>query len=562
MKGGNDMNCLECSLAFSSGKDLSNHIKKDHGLSGEEYTAAHFHSGLRPACLSCGSPTRYSAFSFKKYCAECSEVASREGGKAGGKSPAWNKGKTAAEDLRIANQAIKRMGQGNPFFGKRHDAVSLAKMRSSRRISKESFYSRIMLRTDIKTSPDYQAFVSRNEKNIDCECSSCKKQFTTSLSYIERDFKCPHCHARIPSFKGREHSRDSIDQLKKSSLINAEEFSSRIASRVNEFELLTLYDDYFSRQKQYLKFRCKSCDTVSEKTLQAFERGSLCRKCFPQSSSRAELEIGDYIESLGVSVSRNNRTIIKPKEIDIFVDSKHAGFEYDGLYWHSEMNKLSPSYQIDKTRACLAAGVSLFRVYSDQWERKRDIVTSMIRSRLGLIERRIPARKCSVIEIDQKASRDFFERNHLYGNSPARQSFALVYDGKIISVVSMRTPRQRKYRQEGFVEVCRFATELNHIVVGGFSKIFSRIRDWARMQGFKKILSYADLDTGTGDVYSKSGFTLVGETGHSYWYTDGVNRFDRFKFRASRGKSEKEVASDAGVYRVYGAGSRIYSADV
>ena len=53
--------------------------------------------------------------------------------------------------------------------------------------------------------------------------------------------------------------------------------------------------------------------------------------------------------------------------------------------------------------------------------------------------------------------------------------FALLYNGEIISVVSMRIPRQSKHRIECAVEVCRFATRLDTIVVGGFSKIFSEI---------------------------------------------------------------------------------------
>ena len=123
----------------------------------------------------------------------------------------------------------------------------------------------------------------------------------------------------------------------------------------------------------------------------------------------------------------------------------------------------------------------------------------------------------------------------------------------------MRIPRQEKHREGRSVEVCRFATETGMVVAGGFGKIFSEIKEWATREGFKQVLTYADLDTGTGDVYAKSGFSLVGETGPAYWYTDGVSRFDRFKYRASGGKSERDVAGAAGVYRVYGAGSRIFT---
>jgi len=556
------MNCQVCLIDCKTGKDLSNHIKKIHGMSSEDYTVNYIYAGSRPACKSCGSQTRYTAFTFKKYCTGCADVASREGGKKGGKAQAWNKGKTAREDQRIAFQAKKFTGIGNPFFGKRHNQMSLQKISQSRRINRDSFYQRIRSRSDISADADYDSFVSRNEKNIECNCENCGSSFTTSLAYLERDFMCPHCHERVPPFKGKTHTETTRENLKHASLLCSDDFSERIKPRETEFELLTPYEEYFSRQKQYLKFRCKFCDTLSEKTLQAYERGSLCRTCFPQSSSRAELEIGDFIVSLGVQVKRNDRKIISPKEIDILVPEKCAGFEYDGLYWHSEMTQKSANSQSSKTLSCLDAGISLFRIYSDQWDRKRDVISSMIKSRLGLVDKKIPARKCTVLEIDQLTSREFLERNHLYGSSPAKKHFALSYEGKIVSIVSMRVPRQKKHRDESCIEVCRFATELNTIVVGGFSKIFAAIKSWARVEGFKKILTYADLDTGTGGVYAKSGFTLVGVTGPTYWYTDGEARFDRFKFRAGSGKAEKDIAKEAGVYRVYGAGSRIYMLDL
>ena len=114
-------------------------------------------------------------------------------------------------------------------------------------------------------------------------------------------------------------------------------------------------------------------------------------------------------------------------------------------------------------------------------------------------------------------------------------------------------------RQSMSVEVCRFASSWDTIIVGGFSKILKRIKLWAVDAGFKQILTYADLDTGTGGVYEQAGFQFIGETGPSYWYTDGQRRFDRFKFRASGGKTERQVAEDAGVVRIYGAGSRIFN---
>ena len=80
----------------------------------------------------------------------------------------------------------------------------------------------------------------------------------------------------------------------------------------------------------------------------------------------------------------------------------------------------------------------------------------------------------------------------------------------------------------------------------------------AKSRGFEGLLSYADLRHGTGNVYRACGFEFVQENAKNYWYTDGKQRFDRFKFRAQAGKSEKEVVEEAGVRPCFGCGNNVF----
>ena len=66
------------------------------------------------------------------------------------------------------------------------------------------------------------------------------------------------------------------------------------------------------------------------------------------------------------------------------------------------------------------------------------------------------------------------------------------------------------------------------------------------------------LRFGLGTVYEKCGMQLIGETGTNYWYSNGIIREDRFKYRAQPGKSELQVAIENNVRPVYGAGHRIW----
>lgn len=52
--------------------------------------------------------------------------------------------------------------------------------------------------------------------------------------------------------------------------------------------------------------------------------------------SRGEDQMFRYIESLGIRVIPNDRTVIRPKELDMYMPDFNIGIEYDGLYWHKE----------------------------------------------------------------------------------------------------------------------------------------------------------------------------------------------------------------------------------
>jgi hypothetical protein len=47
-----------------------------------------------------------------------------------------------------------------------------------------------------------------------------------------------------------------------------------------------------------------------------------------------------------------------------------------------------------------------------------------------------------------------------------------------------------------------------------------------------------------------------------YYCTDGVSRFNRFRFRAKNNKSEKQIAEENKVYKIYDCGNKIFTLKV
>ena len=359
-------------------------------------------------------------------------------------------------------------------------------------------------------------------------------------------------------FWGRKHTETTKSRISSSKTLNRWDLQERFDSRRADFDVQTPIEEYRSRQSQYLQFVCKTCGELNPKTLQAFERGSLCQKCFPNTSSKAEVEIADWIGSLGFAVERCNRKIIAPKELDISTPEKKFAVEFNGLYWHSEFSPsgISKGSHLDKTESCLNSGWSLFHIFSDEWEEKSQIIKSMIEHRLGISGFKLNARDCSIRKISTKERREFFNLSHISGDANSLESWGLEKDGNIVAAISIREPRQKKWK--GLIEIARYATKPGYHIRGGLTKLMKRVEEFCVSSNRRGIITYSDRRFGEGLGYERSGFNRVGDTGIDYWYTDGKRRFDRFVFRAKDGKSEKALAQESGVARIFGCGSYIW----
>ena len=51
---------------------------------------------------------------------------------------------------------------------------------------------------------------------------------------------------------------------------------------------------------------------------------------------------------------------------------------------------------------------------------------------------------------------------------------------------------------------------------------------------------------------------MVGDSGIDYWYSDGIQRFDRFIIKTDGEMTEREKAAEMKLYKVWGCGSNIW----
>ena len=289
-----------------------------------------------------------------------------------------------------------------------------------------------------------------------------------------------------------------------------------------------------------------------------------CTVCNPMNSkdSYHENEISDFISNLGFDVIKNDREILKPKEIDVYVNTLKIGVEFNGVYWHSD-KFVDKNYHINKTNKANSLGVELIQVFQDEWVNKKDIVKSILKNRLNVNDDIIYARKCVIKEIKPSISREFLNKNHIQGNVNASVKIGLYHNDELISVMTFGKNRRSLGQRhvEGEWEMLRFCNKLNTSVVGGASKLY---KFFVKNYKPKKITSYSDNRYFNGGVYEKLGFTYIKHTKPNYFYVIKTERKNRFNYRKDvlvkegydKNKTEKQIMEERGYNRIYDCGNK------
>lgn len=80
----------------------------------------------------------------------------------------------------------------------------------------------------------------------------------------------------------------------------------------------------------------------------------------------------EYVRSVyGGKVTANDKGVIAPLEIDVFLPDAKTGIEFDGLYWHSAVWRSDLTHMYRKSVICERNGIALFHVLEDEWKEFR-----------------------------------------------------------------------------------------------------------------------------------------------------------------------------------------------
>jgi very-short-patch-repair endonuclease len=236
-----------------------------------------------------------------------------------------------------------------------------------------------------------------------------------------------------------------------------------------------------------------------------------CNKCSPRSLPQQNCE--KLIEALGVEIKTNDRSVIKPLELDIVIPQHKLAVEVNGWYWHQD-GFGTPI--LEKTQIANRAGWNLLHFWDYEINEKPLIVQGIIRSKLGL-NKKIGARQLRLQKINQADAAVFFEANHLQG-SGSGSTIALVTDNnEILIALQYGKPR---FSDKHDLEIIRLASKIGITVAGGFSRLLSTLSG--------SVVTYADRRISQGSCYNTTGFTITHSSKPNYSWHKGVKRLSRY----------------------------------
>lgn len=275
--------------------------------------------------------------------------------------------------------------------------------------------------------------------------------------------------------------------------------------------------------------------------------------------SKLENDVYSWIQSIYTGeIIKNDRKILAPKELDIWIPECKVAIEVCGLYWHSTRykNKLDHAF---KQKECEKLGIKLITLFEDEWNHKKEVVQKKILHLLNNSDT-VYARKCEIVEnLSVSEMKDFCNANHIQGYSPCKYSVGLKYNSELVALMTFGIPRYNKNYEW---ELIRYATSCS--VVGGASKLFQH---FLKEKNPQNVISYCDLRWGNGGVYSKIGFEYIKHTEPGYYYTDLNKKYNRLRFQKKTlveqgydsNKTEKQIVEDEmGLYKIYDCGNKVF----
>ena len=272
-----------------------------------------------------------------------------------GKYKVWNNGLTQETDIRIKTY-IDKMSK---TLRSRYDSGEIISWQTG--LTKE---------TDERIA---KACTTKKERGVTGWCKGLTKETDERLAKIGR--------------KVSEHYADMsvLDAGRRIKIADLKSIIESIGLFTIEDQELLKYRNVYTM----LPFKCNKCGNIQMKNISMLKNSPRCFNCNPRGSMDQQ-EIFDFVkdELKFEDAIYNDRKIIFPQELDIYIPSRNFEIEYNGLYWHSFAFLKDKSHQVNKLNNCKEKDIKLLTIYADEWKFKKSLFKNIIKDQLNVIDRK------------------------------------------------------------------------------------------------------------------------------------------------------------------------------
>mgnify|MGYP000041566826 CR=1 FL=1 len=297
----------------------------------------------------------------------------------------------------------------------------------------------------------------------------------------KKKHNCPKCAG---SLRGRKAIKRTIDKYKtkfpeNSNIIHNNKYDYSLVEYVNNVTPVSIICPIHGVFTQTPRDHIQGCG---------------CQMCAKNSSTSKEEKI---IKELFPTFIENDRSVLFPRELDLYSPYYKLAVEINGVYWH-DADRIGKFYHLNKSKSCIKKNINLLHFWDYEINNKLPIVESIIKSKIKQTNR-IYARNCTIKIVDKQTAKHFINNNHIQGYVGCNIALGLFSGETLCQVMTFGKPRfSKKYDWE----LLRLCSLLNTTIVGGASKLFAMFLE--NYSG--SIISYADKRISNGNVYKKLGF--------------------------------------------------------
>ena len=214
-------------------------------------------------------------------------------------------------------------------------------------------------------------------------------------------------------------------------------------------------------------------------------------------------------------IRRRDRTVIKPKELDIYAPTAKLAVEYCGEFWHSsgsaEAERQIKRQHAEKYQACAAQGIRLITLYETEWQEHNYAIRRLLRNAVGKSRGSLMARKCDLALVTHDMADEFYTRYHPQGGAGTGDHYGLFWRGALVACMRFTFGANDRGRAARVWTLSRYATRVT--VVGGASRLFTA---FLRLHRPTEVKSFSDNRFFDGGMYEALGFKLDAELPPDY----------------------------------------------